>query len=102
LSAFEKVSLISAFLWFDKNAQDAGNFYLSVFDRSNRLEVLHNTCNGPVPASLLTITFELDGQEFTAIKDGPMFKFSEAIRLQFAATRKKWWIITGRSCRWRK
>lgn len=79
MSAFESFPRISPYLWFDNNAEDAVNFYLSVFDSSKRLEVLHNTGEGPVPASILTISFELDGQTFTAINGGPMFEFSEAI-----------------------
>ncbi len=55
-------------------------FYLSVFKNSRRLEVVHNT-GGPLPSlqDILTIAFELDGQTFTAINGGPMFKFTEAV-----------------------
>ncbi len=79
MSALEKFPRITPFLWFDNNAEDAVNFYLSVFKNSRRLTVLHNTGDRPAPAGILTIAFELDGQKFTAINGGPMFKFTEAI-----------------------
>jgi predicted 3-demethylubiquinone-9 3-methyltransferase (glyoxalase superfamily) len=80
MGALESFPRITPFLWFDNNAEEAVNFYLSVFKNSRRLEVLHN--NGhhpPAPASILTIAFELEGQKFTALNGGPMFKFTEAI-----------------------
>jgi len=79
MSSFESSPRITPFLWFDNNAEDAVNFYLSVFKNSRRLEALHNNGNRPAPASILTIAFELDGQKFTALNGGPMFKFTEAI-----------------------
>jgi predicted 3-demethylubiquinone-9 3-methyltransferase (glyoxalase superfamily) len=81
MSAFERFPRITPFLWFDDNAEDAVNFYLSVFKNSRRLDVLHNSGDHPAPASILTIAFELDGQTFTAINGGPMFKFTEAVSL---------------------
>ncbi len=79
MAAFETFPRITPFLWFDNNADDAVNFYLSVFKNSRRLEVVHNNGNRPAPASILTIAFELDGQKFVAINGGPMFTFTEAI-----------------------
>jgi predicted 3-demethylubiquinone-9 3-methyltransferase (glyoxalase superfamily) len=79
LSAFEKYPRITPFLWFDNNAEDAVNFYLSIFKNSRRLETVRNTGDRPVPASILTIAFELDGQTFTALNGGPLFKFTEAV-----------------------
>jgi predicted 3-demethylubiquinone-9 3-methyltransferase (glyoxalase superfamily) len=81
MSALEKFPRISPFLWFDNNAEDAVNFYLSVFKNSRRLEVMHNIEGTPTPARILTIAFELDGQTFTALNGGPLFKFTEAISL---------------------
>jgi predicted 3-demethylubiquinone-9 3-methyltransferase (glyoxalase superfamily) len=81
MSAFEDFPRITPFLWFDNNAEDAVNFYLSIFKNSRQLEVLHSPDDQSVPVSILTIAFELDGQEFTAINGGPMFKFTEAISL---------------------
>ncbi len=77
MGALESFPRITPFLWFDNNAEDAVNFYLSVFKNSRRLEEAHN--NGNRPASVLTIAFELDGQKFVALNGGPMFKFTEAI-----------------------
>ncbi len=79
MAAFENFPRIAPFLWFDNNAEDAVNFYLSVFKNSRRLEVVHNNGNGAAPARILTIAFELDGQKFVAINGGPMFTFTEAI-----------------------
>ena len=79
MAAFETFPRITPFLWFDNNAEDAVNFYLSVFKNSRRLDVVHNNGNRPAPASILTIAFELDGQKFVAINGGPMFTFTEAI-----------------------
>jgi predicted 3-demethylubiquinone-9 3-methyltransferase (glyoxalase superfamily) len=68
---------ITPFLWFDSNAEEAVDLYLSVFKNSRRLDVLddNRTPNG----GILTIAFELDGQKFTALNGGPNFKFTEAV-----------------------
>ena len=67
-------------LWFDGNAEDAVQFYLTVFKNSRRLDELRTTEEGPGPkGSILNIEFELDGQKFTALNGGPQFKFNEAI-----------------------
>jgi predicted 3-demethylubiquinone-9 3-methyltransferase (glyoxalase superfamily) len=79
MSALEKYLRITPFLWFDNNAEDVVNFYLSVFENSSRLEELHDSGDDPVAASILTIAFGLDDQKFTAINGGPMFKFTEAV-----------------------
>jgi predicted 3-demethylubiquinone-9 3-methyltransferase (glyoxalase superfamily) len=80
MSAFEQFPRITPFLWFDSNAEDAVEFYISVFENSRRLTELRNGDNGPGPkGSILTIAFELDGQKFTALNGGPMFKFTEAV-----------------------
>lgn len=82
MSAFENNPRITPFLWFDSNAEEAVNFYLSVFKNSRRLDQLvagefgHASKGG-----VLTIAFELDGQRFIALNGGPMFKFTEAISL---------------------
>jgi predicted 3-demethylubiquinone-9 3-methyltransferase (glyoxalase superfamily) len=77
MSALAEFPRITPFLWFDNNAEEAVNFYLSVFKNSRRLEVQPN--GSGVPADILTIAFELDGQKFTALNGGPLFKFTEAI-----------------------
>ena len=79
MSAFEGFPRITPFLWFDNNAEEAVNFYLSVFKNSRRLEVVHQPVRGDAPASVLTIAFELDGQTFTALNGGPVFQFTEAV-----------------------
>jgi predicted 3-demethylubiquinone-9 3-methyltransferase (glyoxalase superfamily) len=71
---------IAPFLWFDSNAEEATNFYISIFQNSRILNVVRNPAGGPGPeGSVLTIAFELDGQKFTALNGGPHFKFTEAI-----------------------
>jgi predicted 3-demethylubiquinone-9 3-methyltransferase (glyoxalase superfamily) len=69
-------------LWFDTEAEEAANFYVSVFDNSRIVNVTHYTEAGPREAGMvLTVDFELDGQRFTGINGGPQFKFDEAISL---------------------
>lgn len=80
MSVFETFPRITPFLWFDNNAEEAVNFYLPIFKNSRRLEVQQNT-GAPVPAKVLTISFELDGQKFIALNGGPMFSFTEAVSL---------------------
>ncbi len=71
---------ISPFLWFDSNAEEAVDFYLSVFKNSRRLGEFRSPDDQAAPkGSVLTVSFELDGQEFTALNGGPTFKFTEAV-----------------------
>jgi predicted 3-demethylubiquinone-9 3-methyltransferase (glyoxalase superfamily) len=80
MSALEDFPRITPFLWFDDNAEEAVNFYLTVFRDSRRLAELRKPGdNGAPKNSILTIAFELDGQKFTAINGGPMFQFTEAV-----------------------
>jgi predicted 3-demethylubiquinone-9 3-methyltransferase (glyoxalase superfamily) len=73
---------ISAFLWFDNNAEEAVNFYVSVFKNSSVSKTVHYGDEGPGPkGTVMIIDFQLDGQEFTALNGGPQFKFTEAISL---------------------
>jgi len=67
---------IIPFLWFDNNAEEAINFYVSIFKNSKVL----STTQGP-NGTILTATFQLEGQEFYALNGGPIFKFTEAISL---------------------
>ncbi len=70
---------ITPFLWFDANAEDAANFYISVFSNSRKLNELRVTEAGPGPAgSLLVIGIELDGQQVTFLNGGPAHQLSEA------------------------
>jgi predicted 3-demethylubiquinone-9 3-methyltransferase (glyoxalase superfamily) len=73
---------ITTFLWFDNNAEEAANFYVSVFKNSSIVATSHYSDVGPGPkGSVMTIEFELDGQRFTGLNGGPTFKFTEAISL---------------------
>lgn len=67
---------ITPFLWFDGQAEEAMNFYVSIFKNSKIL----STAPGP-DGKIMMGTFQLDGQEFHALNGGPMFKFTEAISL---------------------
>jgi predicted 3-demethylubiquinone-9 3-methyltransferase (glyoxalase superfamily) len=74
------MSRITPFLWFDNNAEEAANFYVSVFKNSKLLNVARYGDAGPGPkGTVMTAEFELDGQEFVALNGGPRFKFTEAI-----------------------
>ena len=73
---------ITTCLWFDNNAEEAVNFYTSIFKNSKVLEVSRWGEGGPGPeGSVLTMRFQLEGQEFQALNGGPQFKFTEAISL---------------------
>ena len=73
---------ITPCLWFDGNAEDAMNFYVSIFKNSKVLDVARYGEAGPGPkGSLITGTFQLEGEEFMALNGGPQFKFTEAISL---------------------
>lgn len=79
MGSFEKNPRITPFLWFDTNAEEAVNFYLSVFKNSRKLDVEPNVNNPMAPHSILTISFELEGQQFIALNGGPLFRFNESI-----------------------
>jgi predicted 3-demethylubiquinone-9 3-methyltransferase (glyoxalase superfamily) len=80
MSALQDFPRITPFLWFDSNAEEAVAFYLSVFKNSRLLQEVRNTGGAPGPkGGVLTIAFELDGQTFTALNGGPLYKFNEAI-----------------------
>ena len=71
---------ITPFLWFDNNAQEAMNFYVSIFNNSKVLRVTHYGEAGPGPAgTVMTAEFELDGQQFVGLNGGPRFTFTEAV-----------------------
>ena len=81
------VQKISPCLWFDKQAEDAAKFYVSVFDKSRIVRTTRYTevgqeVHGQKPGSIMTVEFELEGQLFAALNGGPDFKFNEAISLQ--------------------
>ena len=71
---------ITPFLWFDDNAEEAANFYVSVFKNSKLLNVSRYGDAGPGPkGTVMTVEFEIDGLGFVALNAGPRFKFTEAI-----------------------
>ena len=71
---------ITPFLWFDHQAEEAAKFYVSLFKNSKVLSVTRYGEAGPGPqGTVMTVTFLLEGQEFTALNGGPLFKFTEAI-----------------------
>jgi predicted 3-demethylubiquinone-9 3-methyltransferase (glyoxalase superfamily) len=73
---------ITPFLWFDGQAEEAANFYVSIFPNSKVRSTSRYGEAGPGPkGSVMTIAFDLDGLSFTALNGGPMFKFTEAISL---------------------
>jgi predicted 3-demethylubiquinone-9 3-methyltransferase (glyoxalase superfamily) len=77
------MSSITPFLWFDTEAEEAAEFYTSVFPSSRILEVSRYGEGGPGPAgTVMTVSFELDGLEFVALNGGPQYSFTEAISLQ--------------------
>jgi predicted 3-demethylubiquinone-9 3-methyltransferase (glyoxalase superfamily) len=83
MSALESSSRITPFLWFESNAEQAAEFYVSIFPNSRRLsELRNNSIDDPrmVPkGGVLTVSFELDGQKFTALNGGPAHTFTDAI-----------------------
>ena len=70
---------ITPFLWFDNQAEEAAQFYTSVFKNSKILATSRYGDAGPGPkGSVMVVSFQLEGQQFTALNGGPQFKFSEA------------------------
>jgi predicted 3-demethylubiquinone-9 3-methyltransferase (glyoxalase superfamily) len=73
---------ITPFLWFDDKAEQAMNFYVSVFKNSKVGRITRNGEGGPGPkGTVMSVTFQLDGQEFMALNGGPHFTFTPAISL---------------------
>jgi predicted 3-demethylubiquinone-9 3-methyltransferase (glyoxalase superfamily) len=71
---------ITPFLWFDNQAEEAASFYVSIFPDSRIERVARYGEAGPRPAgSVMTVAFQLNGQEFIALNGGPLFKFTEAV-----------------------
>jgi predicted 3-demethylubiquinone-9 3-methyltransferase (glyoxalase superfamily) len=76
------VQKIVPFLWFDTQAEEAANLYTSLFKDSRVVEVTRYGWAGPRPAGMvMTVTFELEGQQFTALNGGPEYTFNEAFSL---------------------
>ena len=77
-----KLQKITPFLWFNDDAEQAAKHYVSIFKKSKILDVMRYPEGAPVPAgSVMTVTFQLEGQHFTALNGGPHFKLTEAVSL---------------------
>jgi predicted 3-demethylubiquinone-9 3-methyltransferase (glyoxalase superfamily) len=77
------MNTITPCLWFDTEGEDAANFYTSVFPNSKIVDVARYGEAGPRAAgTVMTVSFELDGQKFVALNGGPDFSFNEAISFQ--------------------
>ncbi len=71
---------ITPFFWFDGQAEEAANFYVSVFESSKIVSTTYFGEDGPGPkGSVLTVGFQLNGQDFTALNGDPQFKFNESV-----------------------
>jgi predicted 3-demethylubiquinone-9 3-methyltransferase (glyoxalase superfamily) len=76
---------ITPFLWFNSEAEEAAEFYCSIFPNSKITDVTRYSDAGPQPAgSVMTVSFVLDGQELTALNGGPHFKLDEAFSLSIS------------------
>ena len=78
---------ITPCLWFDDHAEEAAGFYIGIFPNSRIVKMSRygeagHEFHGKPPGSVMTVEFELDGQTFTALNGGPVFKFNEAISFQ--------------------
>ena len=77
---------ITPCLWFDNQAEEAANFYVSIFKNSKIMQVTHydeasSTVAGRPKGSVMTVTFQLNGQDYMGLNGGPIFKFTEAVSL---------------------
>jgi predicted 3-demethylubiquinone-9 3-methyltransferase (glyoxalase superfamily) len=72
---------ITPFLWFDSQAEEAANFYISVFKKDSRIlnAARYGEAGPGTPGTVMTVHFVLDGQEFIALNGGPEYKFTEAV-----------------------
>jgi predicted 3-demethylubiquinone-9 3-methyltransferase (glyoxalase superfamily) len=81
------IQRITPCLWFDDQAEEAARFYMGIFKNSRILHVSRygeagQEVHGKAPGTVMVVAFELDGQPFTALNGGPMFRFNEAISFQ--------------------
>src|SRR5512147_1382444 len=81
------IQRISPCLWFDDQAEAAARFYMAIFRNSRIVNISRygeagREVHGKPPGAVLAVAFELDGQAFTALNGGPVFKFNEAISFQ--------------------
>jgi predicted 3-demethylubiquinone-9 3-methyltransferase (glyoxalase superfamily) len=81
MSTLERAPRVTPFLWFDSNAEEAVEFYLSIFKDSRQTGKVVRQVDDPSgkKGSVLTMSFELGGLSFTALNGGPVYKFNEAV-----------------------
>lgn len=81
MASFQNYPRITPFLWFDRNAEEAADFYVSVFPNSRKLGGMRSSADTPGASEgiVITVSFELDGLKFTALNGGPDHKFNEAV-----------------------
>jgi predicted 3-demethylubiquinone-9 3-methyltransferase (glyoxalase superfamily) len=82
----QTVSKVSPCLWFDRQAEEAVNFYTGIFPNSRITEIARfpdygREFHGGAPGSVMTVAFQLDGRSFIAFNGGPVFRFSESISM---------------------
>jgi predicted 3-demethylubiquinone-9 3-methyltransferase (glyoxalase superfamily) len=82
----DRFQRITPFLWFDTQAEEAANYYVSIFPNSRVVGITRYTkeasaASGQPEGGVMTAAFELDGQQVTALNGGPVFKFNEALSL---------------------
>ncbi|PMU11960.1 MULTISPECIES: VOC family protein [unclassified Pseudomonas] len=82
-----RVQKLTPCLWFDDQAEEAAKFYCAIFDHSKISAITHYSkagqeIHGRPEGSVMTVSFELDGQSFTGLNGGPLFKFNEAVSFQ--------------------
>src|SRR5262249_42862213 len=71
---------ITPFLWFDGQAEEAANFYTSIFENSKIIDITHYGDSGPGDkGSVMTVSFELEGQRYVGLNGGPNYKFTPAV-----------------------
>jgi len=88
------IQTITPCLWFDAEAEEAAKFYTSIFKHSRIVDISRygeagQEVHGKPPGTVLTVAFELDGQAFTALNGGPIFKFTEAVSFQINCETQK-------------
>lgn len=94
---------ITPCLWFDHQAEAAAQFYCSIFEHSRITALTHYgkagfEFHGRPEGSVMTVSFELDGQTFTGLNGGPVFQFNEAVSLQVNCQNQGKSIISGAPC----
>lgn len=85
---------ISPFLWFEKRAEEAARFYISIFKNSKilgttRYNDASSRVSGRLKGSVMTVSFQIEGQNFTALNGGPAFKFSPAVSFVVSCDNQK-------------